>query len=185
MAQYKYVFVLAASTNLDRICGLSKATPWGRYFLCDQYQWDLLELVQQDWGHYSALYRDIKKTVYKEKFLSRYQERGFVMMVRDNRHFRQIIPKFDPAQSIMLYSMWDGYRTRTGSTIPDFLALTGTWESLHTSGHATPEDIALVVQKADPEAVLPMHTQRPDALQALCPGRKVVLLQDGEAWSLP
>ncbi|MFX5245214.1 hypothetical protein ABTD35_20685, partial [Acinetobacter baumannii] len=42
--QYKYVFVLCASTNLERICALSKAVPKGKYFICDRYQYDLLDL---------------------------------------------------------------------------------------------------------------------------------------------
>ena len=38
MEQYKYVFVLCSSTNLERICALSKTVPYGKYFVCDEYQ---------------------------------------------------------------------------------------------------------------------------------------------------
>lgn len=31
------------------------------------------------------------------------------MFVRVNRQFERIIRQFDPQQSILLYSMWDGY----------------------------------------------------------------------------
>ena len=178
--QYKYVFVLAASTNLERICALSKATPRGKYFLCDKYQSELLAMVEEEWGQYSPLYRNIKRTTYGENLLKKLHARGFVMMVRDNRRFRKIIQQFNPAQSIMLYSMWDGYRTKDGSTIPDFLSLAGKWETLHTSGHATPEDIAMVIGKTEPDVVIPIHTVQPDALKTLCPNCNVVVLQDGE-----
>lgn len=106
------------------------------------------------------------------------------MFVRANRQFEATIRQFDPAQSIILYSMWDGYRAKPGSTIPDFLALTDTWEPLHTSGHASPEDLRHVIEKADPEIVIPMHTDAPQNMQALCSNRKVVLLKDGEELSL-
>ncbi len=178
--QYKYVFVLAASTNLERICALSKATPRGKYFLCDKYQEELLAMVEEEWGQYSPLYRNIKRTTYGENLLKKLHARGFVMMVRDNRRFRKIIQQFNPAQSIMLYSMWDGYRTKDGSTIPEFLSLAGKWETLHTSGHATPEDIAMVIDKTKPDAVIPIHTVQPDMLKTLCPNCNVVVLQDGE-----
>ena len=102
------------------------------------------------------------------------------MFVRANRQFETIIRQFDPTQSILLYSMWDGYRTKPGSNLPAFLALTGTWEALHTSGHASPEDIRLIIDKADPELVIPMHTDAPQQMQNICPNRKVVLLNDGE-----
>lgn len=182
--QYKYVYVLCASTNLERICAFSKATPRGKYFLCDKHQYDLLELVEQRWGEIASLYRNIKKTKYRDDLLEKIKRLGFVMMVRDNYQFRQIIKNFDNEQSIMLYSMWDGYRTKPGSTIPDFLNLAGRWETLHTSGHASHEDIKTVVEIADPQTVIPMHTDSPNALQTLCQNRNVRLLNDGEEFQV-
>ena len=101
-------------------------------------------------------------------------------MVRDNRNFRRIIPKFDRDQSIILYSMWDGYRTKEGSTIPTFLDLAGRWESLHTSGHASHKDIRMAIEKVNPDLIIPIHTEVPNGLQALCSGRNVLMPEDGE-----
>lgn len=184
MEQYKYVFVLCASTNLERICAFSKAVPQGKYFICDEYQDSLLDLMQQHWGEYSPLYRNIKKMTYGENLLSRFREKGFLMMVRDSRKFREIIRNFAPEQSIILYSMWDGYRTRPGSTIPDFLNLAGRWDSLHTSGHASQKDIQMVIEKINPDIIIPIHTDSPDMLQAICPNRNIVILNDGEEVSV-
>lgn len=181
MEQYPYVFVCCASTNLERICAMSKAIPRGKYFICDKRQSELLDLFQQHWGIYSPLYRDIKKTVYREDLLPRFWDKGFLMMVRDNRRFRDIISRFNPDESIMLYSMWDGYRTRPGSTIPSFLELAGNWEPLHTSGHASPADIQNLIEKCDPDVIIPIHTDKPAVLQSLCPDREITLLRDGES----
>lgn len=180
MAQYKYVYVMCASTNLERICALSKAVPRGKYFICDCYQKTLMELVEHHWGKLSPLYRDLKKTVYGDNIFEAMKERGFLMTVRDNRDFRNIISKFDIEQSIMLYSMWDGYRTKPSSTIPDFLNLVGHWAPLHTSGHASHSDLKMVVDITQPDIVLPMHTDAPDELQALCPNTKIQIVNDGE-----
>ena len=38
LRQYKYVFVLCATTNLDRIFALARAVPRGKYCICDDYQ---------------------------------------------------------------------------------------------------------------------------------------------------
>lgn len=180
MTQYKYVYVMCASTNLERICALSKAVPKGKYFICDAYQKKLLELVEQQWGGLSPLFRNLKKTVYGDNILQAMQERGFLMTVRDNRDFRNIISKFDREQSIMLYSMWDGYRTKSGSTIPDFLNLAGCWEPLHTSGHASHNDLKMMIDIANPDMVIPMHSDNPDMLQILCPNTKIQIANDGE-----
>ena len=64
------------------------------------------------------------------------------------------------------------------------IASVSAWETLHTSGHASPEDLRHVIEKADPQLVISMHTDAPQEMQALCPDRTVVLLKDGEELSL-
>ena len=184
LQQYKYVFVLCATTNLDRIFALARAVPRGKYCICDDYQKMLVETVSKHWSGISPFYEMPKLLSFKHHPPARFAELGGLMFVRANSKFGAIICQYDPAQSILLYSMWDGYRTKPGSTIPDFLALTDTWKTLHTSGHASPEDLCHVIEKADPQLVIPMHTDAPQKMQALCPDRTVVLLKDEEELSL-
>lgn len=184
LQQYKYVFVLCATTNLDRIFALARAVPRGKYCICDDYQKMLVETVSKHWSGISSFYEMPKLLSFKHHPPARFAELGGLMFVRANSKFGAIICQYDPAQSILLYSMWDGYRTKPGSTILDFLALTDTWETLHTSGHASPEDLRHVIEKADPQLVIPMHTDAPQKMQALCPDRTVVLLKDEEELSL-
>lgn len=180
LQQYKYVFVLCATTNLDRIFALARAVPRGKYCICDDYQKTLVETVSKHWSEISSFYEMPKLLSFKYHPPARFAELGGLMFVRANSKFEAIIRQYDPAQSILLYSMWDGYRTKPGSTIPDFLALTGTWAELHTSGHASPDDLRHVIEKADPEIVIPMHTDAPQKMQTLCQNRKVILLKDRE-----
>lgn len=180
LRQYKYVFVLCATTNLDRIFALARAVPRGKYCICDEYQKTLVETVSKHWNGISSFYEMPKLLSFKYHPPARFAELGGLMFVRANSKFEAIIRQYDPAQSILLYSMWDGYRTKPGSTIPDFLSLTGTWAELHTSGHASPDDLRHVIEKADPEIVIPMHTDAPQKMQTLCQNRTVILLKDRE-----
>lgn len=180
LRQYKYVFVLCATTNLDRIFALARAVPRGKYCICDDYQKTLVETVSKHWNGISSFYEMPKLLSFKYHPPARFAELGGLMFVRANSKFEAIIRQYDSAQSILLYSMWDGYRTKPGSTIPDFLALTGTWAELHTSGHASPDGLRHVIEKADPEIVIPMHTDVPQKMQTLCQNRKVILLKDRE-----
>lgn len=180
LQQYKYVFVLCATTNLDRIFALARAVPRGKYCICDDYQKTLVETVSKHWNGISSFYEMPKLLSFKYHPPARFAELGGLMFVRANSKFEAIIRQYDPAQSILLYSMWDGYRTKPGSTIPDFLSLTGTWAELHTSGHASPDDLRHVIEKADPEIVIPMHTDAPQKMQTLCQNRTVILLKDRE-----
>lgn len=180
LQQYKYVFVLCATTNLDRIFALARAVPRGKYCICDDYQKTLVETVSKHWNGISSFYEMPKLLSFKYHPPARFAELGGLMFVRANSKFEAIIRQYDPAQSILLYSMWDGYRTKPGSTIPEFLSLTGTWAELHTSGHASPDDLRHVIEKADPQLVIPMHTDAPQKMQTLCQNRKVILLKDRE-----
>lgn len=180
---YKYVFVLCAATNLERVCGLAHAVPRGKYFICDEYQKQLLELIQTDRGSKSALYTIPKMTVYGDNLLERFKDRGFLMVVRANPRFKSILQHFDSEQSIILYSLWDGYRTRLGSTIPDFLSYCK-WVPLHTSGHASIEDIRMIIEKTNPSIVIPIHTEQPDALHQYCPESNIFLMKDGEEMNI-
>lgn len=180
LQQYKYVFVLCATTNLDRIFALARAVPRGKYCICDDYQKTLVETVSKHWNGISSFYEMPKLLSFKYHPPARFAELGGLMFVRANSKFEAIIRQYDPAQSILLYSMWDGYRTKPDSNIPEFLSLTGTWAELHTSGHASPDDLRHVIEKADPEIVIPMHTDAPQKMQTLCPDRTVILLKDRE-----
>lgn len=180
LQQYKYVFVLCATTNLDRIFALARAVPRGKYCICDEYQKMLVETVSKHWNGISSFYEMPKLLSFKYHPPARFAELGGLMFVRANSKFEAIIRQYDPAQSILLYSMWDGYRTKPDSNIPEFLSLTGTWAELHTSGHASPDDLRHVIEKADPEIVIPMHTDAPQKMQTLCQNRTVILLKDRE-----
>ena len=180
LRQYKYVFVLCATTNLDRIFALARAVPRGKYCICDDYQKTLVETVSKHWNGISSFYEMPKLLSFKYHPPARFAELGGLMFVRANSKFEAIIHQYDSAQSILLYSMWDGYRTKPGSTIPEFLSLTGTWAELHTSGHASPDDLRHVIENADPEIVIPMHTDAPERMQTLCQNRTVILLKDRE-----
>jgi len=65
----------------------------------------------------------------------------------------------------VIWSMWDGYldqpsgqRLRTVLKSADVPLI-----QHHTSGHATPADLARLVQALKPDAVVPIHTEAPDA----------------------
>lgn len=184
LREYQYVFVLCAATHLDRIFALAHAVPGGKYCICDKYQKTLVETVSAHWAGISSFYQMPKLTVYEDHLISRFQTLGGLMFVRANWRFASIIRQFNSARSIILYSMWDGYRTKPGSTIPAFLTLAGTWAPLHTSGHASPHDLRHVIEKADPAFVIPMHTDAPQKMQAICRPRTVIQMKDGEELTL-
>ena len=178
LQRYKYVFVLCATTNVDRINAFANAVPEGKYCVSDKYQQSLVEVVSRHQGKKMP-----KLLYYGDNILPDIQKLGGLIFVRANPRFERIIKKFDRSRSILLYSMWDGYINKPGSRLPEFLSLTGTWEKLHTSGHASAEDICHVAEKLSPEVIIPMHTDAPQRMKQLFPAGNVAVLQDEEWFS--
>ena len=83
----------------------------------------------------------------------------------------------------VIWSMWDGYLNQ-----PSGQRLQATLQSAnvplirhHTSGHATPADLARLVHALEPDAVVPIHTEAPDTY-ARTIGELVQPHPDGTWW---
>lgn len=184
MMENKYIFVLCSSTNIDRIAEFYHARPDKRPVVCDTYQRAVLNIAEErgdGHGFYHFPYI-IPLNRNNQKLLDLMNERGFLMFIRASEHFRSFMEPYRERCKIV-YSMWDGYLDRAGGNQKLVEFLNGfDVVRLHTSGHAYPEAITLVANKTNPDFIIPIHTERPNALQELLPDRKVVLLRDGEKW---
>lgn len=188
LEQYKYVFVLCSSTNIDRLASVNQATPRGKYFLCDAYQKDVLEVAKKFGGQHTSLYAFEKVTTIGKNIADRIENRGFCMMVRPNRIFTEIMQFYKQAHNaecLVIYSMWDGYLAQPNSApkalMDGFMNIT----HLHTSGHATKQAIIDVCNTVSPrEAIIPVHSEDPGLLGNLGLPFPVMFLKDGVGYAL-
>lgn len=178
----KYVFALCASTHIDRLASLYHATPRGRYFLCDDYQKRILERVAANTA--SRWYQFQKALIYGDNL--DLKDRGFVMPVRANRTFSRIVSRWP--ESILIYSMWNGYLDGRSPALSDFtapFAETGRLRKLHSSGHAEPQDLLQLCEWVKPRiGVIPTHTEHREGLGAMSPPCQVLYLNDREVFAL-
>lgn len=107
-----------------------------------------------------------------EKVADQNLDDGFVMLVRPNRFYKEkgessfekIVREYREkhgGNTQFIYSMWDGYLD--GKTADEnIIRITGGEKKvihLHTSGHAYVETIAELMDKVNPDVVIPMHTE--------------------------
>jgi len=178
--EHKYVFVICSSTNIDRISAFYQATPRGKYFICDHYQKDVLKVVENHGKQYSSIYSFEKALYYDKNLDPKLIDRGFCMLIRKSDYFEEILKKFDPEQSLIIYSMWQGYIQDLSTGMEDFLK-GHHYVSLHTSGHASRETIKALCDKVNPKiGVLPIHSESPEELAHLGIKSKIISLKDGE-----
>lgn len=89
------------------------------------------------------------------------------------------------AGGAVVWSMWDGYLNQpSGQRLQKELKSANVpLIHHHTSGHATPADLARLVQALRPEVVVPIHTEAPD-VYASAVGDKVRPHADGTWWTV-
>lgn len=181
LRENKYCFVLCSSTNIDRIAAFYHAMPRGRLFLCDEYQKNQLEIVREHHRQHSSLYDFPQVYSYGPNLDERMERQGFCMMIRQGALFARLLERYR-GRSKVIYSMWSGYLK--GETRNEGLAefLRGQeLVFLHTSGHASAEDLVGLYHTLRPKkGLIPIHGEEPERLRGLLPEGKLLLLQDGE-----
>ncbi|MDR1705018.1 MAG: MBL fold metallo-hydrolase [Clostridiales bacterium] len=182
MAEKPYVFVLCSSTNIERIAAFYHANPKGRMFICDSYQKKQLEAVGER-HNFNRVYD------YAPNLDSHMKDKGFCMLVRQGEFFRRVMEKFmgeNAENCLVIYSMWTGYLDREAGNqgLIDFLK-PYRYRVLHTSGHASAEDIKRLYELVRPKrGLIPIHTDAPQRFAEIVPESKLVLLNDGEVLNL-
>lgn len=160
----KYVFVMCSSTNIDRIAAIHKgALKANRLFVCDNYQKEILMFI--DNISRSELYKFKNKVLsYADNILELMQNKGFVMLVRDNYISKKVMEKFP--KKTFIYSQWKGYldeKFTEYENIQKFVPKDYIY--LHTSGHADYEAIRKVCKVVKPELLIPVHGENPTAFE--------------------
>ena len=188
--QNKNTFVLCSSTNIDSIASFYNATIKNRkpFIVCD-FQADILKIMTENTT--SSFYDFTRQKVYtynpKNKKLHDYmKDCGFCMMIRANYAARQAIQAFP--DNLLIYSMWAGYLEKhrpaydeyKAKFIEDAKTAGSKFVELHTSGHATAEDLAKLCEITTPKIVIPIHSEQPEAFKKIGIKSHIQILNDGE-----
>ena len=176
LQENKYVFVVCSSTNIDRLAGICSVIPDGKYCICDRYQLSVIEYIRDYAGDKSSLYKFGKALYYSENLDEKLKDRGFCMFVRcGNPEHKKIMEMYKDKNPIVIYSMWKGYleQTKIKEFMNGFKRI-----DMHTSGHADAGAIKMVIDIVQPNMVIPMHTEVPEAFLQLVGERNVMLVKD-------
>ena len=172
-------------------------------FIIDFYTAEILEILKEyaklpnaTWPRIRVCYPQFLARQFEknglENILSRHRENGIkwtrinkkknklVMLVRPG--FMADLKRFvDLNRATWIYSMWLGYFERSQSLqkLKSFLLEQGVrYEYLHTSGHASLNDLKEFVRKLSPQMTIPIHSFHPEQFHDLFANVKMVA--DGE-----
>ncbi len=187
----KQVFVLCSSTNIDSIAGFYSAAIANKrvFVVCeDDFQNEILRIITEN--SKSSFYDFSRQKVYtysKGEKLNKYMsDCGFCFIGRTNFVTGQALQAFP--DNLLIYSMWKGYLDKKHPAYDDYksgfidkaIAGGSRLAHLHTSGHATAEQLKQVCEITKAKVVIPIHSENPEAFKTLGIAAEIRVLQDGE-----
>ncbi|MCK9554397.1 MBL fold metallo-hydrolase [bacterium] len=199
-------FLFASSQNIDRLVSAYRAClKTNTTFVVDIYTAFVLDklrksskhIPQFDWKNIrikfikyhadclvNAGYRDLLYVYNKQKidiFEINRNKNKILMLSRDNSIFPLIVKNIDGIQGAkIIYSMWEGCLTDEFKQYCAQKELT--IEQVHTSGHATLEDLQTFANALNPHTLIPIHTFKAQKYPHLF--ENVKILKDGEVLDL-
>lgn len=183
LSSYKYVFLLASSSNLDRIAEFASVVPRGKYMLMDLYQQNLMEIRNR---YCQEKFQVERITWFSEKTFKKLEERiekrGFGMAVRTGERFLSKVKYFSekyPEKTCLIYSMWNGYKELPG--VSEMLKICPNVKTLHVTGHVTQDDLKQMVKILSPGKVIINHTSASAAEEDEMEFSNLIHLRDEEA----
>ena len=173
MKQYKNVFVMCSSTDMERLATFYAANKkvGGRPFVCDDFQKSVLEIFSDSAGQRSKLFNFEKPYSFWKgniKLLKWMQDKGFCMLVRATEKFDDYLEfiqsQIDSKETVLIYSMWKEYiNPDSKHSIKRYLNFVGKFQNvkkIHTSGHASADFLADVCNLVNPTAgIIPIHSE--------------------------
>ena len=196
------VLALLSPQHLDRLVGFYNATRQaGRTFVIDFYAAFVMHLLHTEIGvpdpalaegiriYFPERRRAIPQV--EERLIHRQitladvlaQPERHVLLSRPTMIDRDLGGAL-PQRTRGIYSMWRGYleRDEWQRTQRTVAAAGGDFAECHTSGHATVPDLVKLIGDLNPRRIIPIHTERPEALYELV--QRVEVVEDGQVINL-
>jgi len=173
MKQYKNVFVMCSSTDMERLSTFYAANKvvGGRPFVCDDFQKNVLEIFSDTAGKKSPLF-DFGEpyAFWKEnsKLVRWMKDKGFCMLVRAtdkfDDYFAFLEQQIDRNETVLIFSMWKEYINPASKhaikRYLDFAAKFPVVKKIHTSGHASADCLTEVCNLVNPTfGIIPIHSE--------------------------
>jgi ribonuclease J len=189
----KNIYALCSSTNIDRIAefyNANHADNKERRFVVDKYQREVLDVITKLHGGCTGFYK-FDYAVWRNPWYPAHndelEQRGFFALIRGNgsRFEKEMLERyFNPSNSLLIYSMWDGYLKPGVAANDKHIALYEKYqphEILHTSGHASQGALTELYRLIKPKrGLIPIHTEFPDLFADIIPDGNIIRVNDGE-----
>lgn len=193
LRENKCVFAICSSTNIDTIAEFYNAAIKNKrlFIVCEEdFQSEILNIVTQN--STSPFYNFGRHKIYSygQNLHELMREHGFLFLGRTNYITKKAIEAFQ--NSLLIYSMWSGYLDKSHPAFDEYKSnfINNALNSgcrivnLHTSGHASVDEIKKVCKITESKTIIPIHSEKPETLKEIGITGNVVILQDNESFTI-
>ena len=168
MKAFKYVFVLASATDIERLASIKQASIHADKPL---YIWSLF--MKKTMAYFTE--RESKQSkglfsfhplFYKDRMLKKLKQTGMTMVVGTSQMARVkgLLDKLPQEETLLIYSSWDGYykdpeQVKANPKYKEFRDMFPNVVDIHTSGHADRHTIEKVIKIVQPKEVICIHKE--------------------------
>jgi ribonuclease J len=183
MKAFKYVFVLASATDIERLASIKNAALEAKktLYVCSKFMASTMKFFTERESELSHGLFNFSPRMLRLNGLERIKKSGFVLVVGTSQisRVKKLINELPIEDTLLIYSSWEGYYT-----IPEQIAANPNYKKfrelffnvvdIHTSGHADKTTIRKVIDIVKPQETVFIHKEKGalDNLDNLVPYRK-------------
>ena len=169
MKAFKYVFVLASATDIERLAAIKQASIDAAKPLCI---WSLF--MKKTMAYFTDRKAKASKGLfsfepllfYNDHMLTKLKQTGMTMVVGTSQmeRVKGLLDKLPQEETLLIYSSWDGYykdpeQVKANPKYKEFRDMFHNVVDIHTSGHADRQTIEKVIKTVKPKEVICIHKE--------------------------
>lgn len=168
MQAFKYVFILASATDIERLASIKVAAKNIQKPLCilSLFMKRTMELFTERESSLSRGLFSFAPLFYTDKLYGKLKRRGFTIVVGTSQadKVKKLLDKLPQEETLLIYSSWDGYyknaeQVKANSKYKEFREMFHNVVDIHTSGHADKATIRKVIETVRPKEVVCIHKE--------------------------
>ena len=177
MQAFKYVFVLASSTDIDRLAAIKEAANVAHkdLYVNSAYMKETMRIFTEREAVASKGLFEFHPKFATERSFDKMRRNGFVLVTGVGKYVDVALMRMQlpDSETILIYSSWDGYykipeQVRVNDEYQMFRESFYNVVDIHTSGHADRETIKKVIEIVNPkEEVIAIHKDADASLDVL------------------
>lgn len=168
MQAFKYVFVLASATDIERLASIKEATKVTKKPLVvwSKFMKRTMEYFTEHESKLSHGLFSFDPLFYSDRLYRKLKRAGMVMVAGTSQKDRveDLLTRLPQDETLLIYSSWDGYykdpeQVKVNPKYKEFREIFHNVVDIHTSGHADRDTIKKVVETVKPKEVICIHKE--------------------------